>query len=103
MTSSEFQALAKSWKALRTQLNLAIYLGGVNQSSIHAQIRGLVTIARDEVFGVGDEVNTLQIKLDGCKYSFLHPDETLPAFVNPLKIECPDGEICLILTNQSIN
>lgn len=103
MSPAEFQVLARSWKELGTQLNLAIYLRGTKHCSIRVQISGQVTIARAELFCVNDDVNSMQIDLKGCKYSFLHPKEELPDFVNPVRIECPDGEICLILTDQPIN
>ena len=103
MSPDEFQALAKSWKELQTHLNLGIYLKGVKQCSIRVQISGHVKIAGDDYFSVGDEQNTMQINLKGCKFDYLHPEEKLPDFVNPLRIECPFGEVCLILIDQSIN
>ena len=52
---------------------------------------------------MANEQNTLQIILEGCKFSYLHPKDEFPAFVNPIKIECISGEICLILPEKFIN
>ncbi len=103
MSPTEFQTIAKNWEHQRTQLNLAIYLGGVEQSSIHAQLNGHVIRSEGNVFTVADEQNTLQIILEGCRFSYLHPKDEFPAFVNPIKIECISGEICLILPEKFIN